>query len=91
MRSNLVAAIVLILVGLFLLASNLGWTNMNMGKLILTWWPVVLVAVGIGLLFGRGKESGPLVRCFWVTTPHAGPSHKKARSYPRFFRSGRSM
>ena len=55
MRSNLVAAIVLILVGLFLLASNLGWTNLNMGKLILTWWPVVLVAVGIGLLFGRGK------------------------------------
>ncbi len=55
MRSNLVAAIVLIVVGLFLLASNLGWTNMNLGRLILTWWPVILVAVGIGLLFGRGK------------------------------------
>uniref|UniRef100_UPI003CE9331C LiaI-LiaF-like domain-containing protein n=1 Tax=Stenotrophomonas sp. SrG TaxID=3414430 RepID=UPI003CE9331C len=53
MRSNLVAAIVLILVGLVLLASHLGWTNMNLGRLLLTWWPVILVAVGIGLLFGR--------------------------------------
>lgn len=55
MRSNIVAAIILILVGLFLLASNLGWTNLSLGRLIATWWPAILVAVGIGMLFGRGK------------------------------------
>ncbi|MDV3468169.1 DUF5668 domain-containing protein [Stenotrophomonas sp. C3(2023)] len=55
MRSNLVAAVILILLGLFLLASNLGWTNVSLGRLIITWWPAALVAVGIGMLFGRGK------------------------------------
>jgi len=55
MRFNLVAAILLILVGLFMLATNLGWTNMNFTRLLATWWPVGLVALGIGMLFGRGK------------------------------------
>ncbi|MCD7098657.1 DUF5668 domain-containing protein [Stenotrophomonas sp. MMGLT7] len=53
MRSNLVAAIILILVGLFFLASNLGWTDLNIGRLIATWWPAILIAVGVGMLFGR--------------------------------------
>lgn len=52
---NLIVVIVLILVGLFLLVSNLGWINMNMGCLIFIWWLVILVVVGIGLLFGCGK------------------------------------
>ncbi|MBK0053603.1 MULTISPECIES: DUF5668 domain-containing protein [Stenotrophomonas] len=55
MRFNLVAAILLILIGLFMLASNLGWTHLNVSKLFLTWWPVGLVGVGIAMLFGRGK------------------------------------
>ncbi len=55
MRSNLIAALILIIVGLFLLASNLGWTDASLGRLIATWWPVILVAVGVGMLFGRGK------------------------------------
>lgn len=55
MRFNLVAAILLILIGLFMLASNLGWTNLNLSRLLLTWWPLGLVAVGIAILFGRGK------------------------------------
>lgn len=55
MRFNLVAAVLLILIGLFMLASNLGWTHLNLSKLLLTWWPVGLVGVGIAMLFGRGK------------------------------------
>ncbi len=55
MRFNLVAAVLLIVVGLFLLASNLGWTDVSLSRLFATWWPVGLVAVGIGMLFGRGK------------------------------------
>lgn len=54
MRFNIVAAILLILIGLFMLASNLGWTNLNLSRLLLTWWPLGLVAVGIAILFGRG-------------------------------------
>lgn len=55
MRSNLVAALILIVVGLLFLANNLGWTNLSIGKLITTWWPAILVAVGVGMLFGKGK------------------------------------
>ena len=55
MRFNLVAAVLLILIVLFMLASNLGWTHLNLSKLLLTWWPVALVGVGIAMLFGRGK------------------------------------
>lgn len=55
MRSNIVAALILIVVGLLFLANNLGWTNISIGRLITTWWPAILVAVGVGMLFGRGK------------------------------------
>ncbi len=55
MRSNLIAALILIIVGLFFLAKNLGWINGNIGAMLATWWPAILVAVGIGMLFGRGK------------------------------------
>ncbi len=53
MKSNVVAALILILVGLLFLANNLGWTNLSLGRLIATWWPALLVACGIGMLFGR--------------------------------------
>jgi len=55
MGSNLFAAIVLILVGLFLLASKQGMLNGNLGALIAEWWPALLVAVGIAMLFKRNR------------------------------------
>lgn len=55
MKSHVIAALILILVGLLFLANNLGWTNLSIGRLISTWWPAILVAVGVGMLFGRGK------------------------------------
>lgn len=36
MKSNVVAALILILVGLLFLANNLGWTNLSIGRLIAT-------------------------------------------------------
>ena len=53
MGSNLFAAVILILVGLFFLARNLGWTDGNLGAMLATWWPAILVACGIGMLFKR--------------------------------------
>ena len=52
---GIIAAIVLILVGSYFLLSNLGLINISMREIIATWWPAILVAVGIGMLFGRGK------------------------------------
>lgn len=48
MRGN-VAAIVLILVGSYLLLSNLGLINISMREIIATWWPAVLIAVGVSM------------------------------------------
>jgi uncharacterized membrane protein YhhN len=50
MHKNLIAAIVLITLGVLFLLNNLGYTNLSLGRLITTWWPVVLILVGIQLL-----------------------------------------
>ncbi len=48
MRGN-VAAIVLILLGSYFLLSNLGLINVSMREVIATWWPAVLIAVGVSM------------------------------------------
>jgi hypothetical protein len=48
MRGN-IAAIVLILAGGFMLLTNLGVIDISLRELLRTWWPLILIAVGIGL------------------------------------------
>ena len=55
MRGN-VAAIVLVLVGTFFLLSNLGWIDISLTQLIKTWWPIVLIAVGVSLILTPDKQ-----------------------------------
>lgn len=52
---NLVPGLVLITVGVIFLLNNLGFTNLSLGRLIATWWPAILIVIGIGLLL-RGRE-----------------------------------
>lgn len=52
MKGN-VAAIVLIVFGSFFLLSNLGLINVSLAELFTTWWPAILIAVGVSLLFTR--------------------------------------
>ena len=54
MKSNIVGALVLVVIGTLFLLNNLGYTNMSLGKLLMTWWPAVLIVVGLGMLFKRG-------------------------------------
>ncbi len=56
MKRNLIPALILIAVGLLFLAQNLGWTNLSIGRLIGTWWPAILILVGVGMLFSRGSD-----------------------------------
>ena len=56
MKGN-VAAIVLILLGSFFLLSNLGLINVCLAELFKTWWPAILIAVGISLLFTRENRN----------------------------------
>ena len=55
MRGN-VAAIVLVLVGTFFLLSNLGLIDISLTQLVKTWWPAILIAVGISLFFTPEKQ-----------------------------------
>ena len=55
MRGN-VGAIVLILVGAFFLLSNLGLLNVSLRELIATWWPLILIVLGVGLFFTPGDR-----------------------------------
>ena len=55
MRGN-VGAIVLILVGAFFLLSNLGLLNFSLRELIATWWPLILILLGLGMFFTPGDR-----------------------------------
>jgi hypothetical protein len=61
MRGNF-AAIVLIVIGSFFLLSNLGLLNINLRELFHTWWPLILIAVGIACSSRQGA-SRVLRRC----------------------------
>ncbi len=55
MRGN-VAAIVLVLVGTFFLLSNLGLIDISLAQLVKTWWPIILIAVGVSLFFTPDRQ-----------------------------------
>jgi len=53
MKGNIIAALVLIVVGTLFLLRNLGFEVPGLGHLISTWWPAILIVVGVSLLVGR--------------------------------------
>jgi len=53
MKGNIIAALVLVVVGTLFLLRNLGFNVPGLGNLISTWWPAILIVVGLGLLFNR--------------------------------------
>lgn len=56
MQKNIVVGLILIVLGGVFLANNLGYTNLSLGRLISTWWPAILIVLGIGMLLrDRGK------------------------------------
>ena len=54
MKSTVIGALVLVVIGTLFLLNNLGYTDMSLGRLLMTWWPAVLIVVGLGMLFKRG-------------------------------------
>jgi chromate transport protein ChrA len=49
---SIVGPVVLIVIGLIFLLSNLGLIP-HIGRLLLTWWPLILVVVGVSMLVER--------------------------------------
>ena len=52
MKGN-IAAIVLVVLGVFFLLTNLGLISISLR----VWWPVALIAVGVALFFTPGNKS----------------------------------
>jgi hypothetical protein len=50
MKGN-VAAIVLVLVGTYLLLGNLGLINVSLIEIFSIWWPALLIGLGLMLFF----------------------------------------
>ena len=50
-----VSAFILIILGVLFLMHNLGFEMFNIGRLIATWWPLILIALGVQMMFKRGK------------------------------------
>ena len=55
-KTSFVAPLILIVLGLFFLASNLGWTDASLGQMLSKWWPLILVAAGVTMLVDRSKR-----------------------------------
>lgn len=52
MKGN-VAAVVLIALGVFFLLTNLGLVNISLAELLKTWWPLILIALGVAMIVKR--------------------------------------
>ena len=52
MKGN-VAAIVLIVLGVFFLLTNLGLINVSLAELLKTWWPLILIVLGVAMIVKR--------------------------------------
>ncbi|WP_295362783.1 DUF5668 domain-containing protein [Arenimonas sp.] len=52
MKSNLVPAVILIVLGALLLANNL-IPEFRIWRMLLDWWPVVLIVLGVNLLIKK--------------------------------------
>jgi hypothetical protein len=56
MKGNF-GAMVLIVIGIVALAVNLGALDINLVQLVRTWWPLILIALGIGMFFTPNDHS----------------------------------
>lgn len=60
-NTRTVAGILLIVFGAYLLLDNLNLFNVNIARIIATWWPLILVYFGIEQL----AKNQPRVRTIW--------------------------
>ena len=58
MKGN-VAAIALIVFGTFFLLTNLGLINVSLADLFKTWWPAILIAVGVAMFLTPNNNNRP--------------------------------
>ena len=71
-RRSVVWPVVLISLGLIFLLNNLGVISWNIWSAMLRMWPLLLVAVGIDLIFGRRSGVGAAIAAILIVGMFAG-------------------
>ena len=56
MKGKYVGAIILIALGVIFLLRNLGIADIRVFELFSTWWPLILIAVGVSMLVNRKTD-----------------------------------
>jgi hypothetical protein len=51
--SGLLWGLVFIAVGVALLLDRVGYITFDLGDFLHTWWPLILIIVGLGMIFDR--------------------------------------
>jgi hypothetical protein len=54
--SSILWGFVFIALGLVLLLDRLGYMRFDLGEFLHTWWPLVLIIIGLGMLFDRPRD-----------------------------------
>ncbi len=83
-RVGLVGPIILIGLGLVLLLNNLGMVNWSVWDIIVQFWPILLIAIGLDILIGRRSGLGSLLTlvvllavagaALWLYTSQVAPA-----------------
>lgn len=60
-RGSIFGPVLLIGLGILLLLSNIGLISMNVWELLFRFWPVLLIAIGLDVLFGRRRGIGAII------------------------------
>jgi len=47
--------LLLVVIGAIALAHNLGYLRFDLSHLLRTWWPAILIAVGVSFFFSSSK------------------------------------
>ncbi|MBF7097638.1 cell wall-active antibiotics response protein [Alkalibacter mobilis] len=53
---NILAGLLILIIGMALLLNNLGITDFNMAYLIFTYWPIFIIIAGLSLLINHGSK-----------------------------------
>jgi hypothetical protein len=54
--SSMLWGLVFIALGVALLLERLGYMQFDLGQFLHTWWPLILIIIGLGMLIDRPHE-----------------------------------
>jgi hypothetical protein len=54
--SGIIWGLALITLGVVILMDRLGYREFDFGRFLHTWWPLILIFVGLGILFDNPRE-----------------------------------